>query len=295
MAKQRGLGRGLDALFTESDIAKDPASSVSELRLTQIEPNKEQPRKTFDQNALQELARSIEANGVLQPPLVRPMEDGTYQLVAGERRWRASRIAGLTTIPVIIREMSDEQAMQISLIENLQREDLNPIEEAEGLQLLITRYNLTQEEAASRVGRSRPAIANSIRLLGLPEEVRELTREGQISAGHARALLALGTPDAMVETAEKIKKEELSVRDVERLVKETQNAKNGRGRAKKVRARDAYYDEVELAMTEALGRKVTVRVKPNARGKGTLEFDFFSKEDLATLANELDAALRETK
>ena len=208
MAKQRGLGRGLDALFTESDIAREPTSSVSELRLTQIEPNKEQPRKTFDQKALQELAKSIEANGILQPMLVRPMEDGTYQLVAGERRWRASRMAGLTTVPVIIREMSDEQAMQISLIENLQREDLNPIEEAEGLQLLITRYSLTQEEAASRVGRSRPAIANSIRLLGLPEEVRELTRNGDISAGHARALLALGDSSEMVETAKKIKKEE---------------------------------------------------------------------------------------
>lgn len=292
MAKQRGLGRGLDALFTESEIAREPSSQASELRLTQIEPNKEQPRKTFDQKALQELAKSIEANGVLQPMLVRPMEDGTYQLVAGERRWRASRMAGLTTVPVIIREMSDEQAMQISLIENLQREDLNPIEEAEGLQLLITRYNLTQEEAASRVGRSRPAIANSIRLLGLPEDVRELTRTGDISAGHARALLALGSPDDMVETAKQIKREELSVRDVERLVKNKQAEKSGR-RPKKVRAREAFYDEVEIAMTKALGRKVSVKVRPNAKGKGTLEFDFFSKDDLTKLANALSEALNE--
>ena len=293
MAKARGLGRGLDALFTESEIAREPSSRSSELRLTQIEPNKEQPRKTFDQKALQELAKSIEANGVLQPMLVRPMEDGTYQLVAGERRWRASRMAGLTTVPVIIREMSDEQAMQISLIENLQREDLNPIEEAEGLQLLITRYSLTQEEAASRVGRSRPAIANSIRLLGLPEEVRELTRDGSISAGHARALLALGDATDMVETAQKIRKEELSVRDVERLVKEKQNVKSGRARPKKVRAREAFYDEVELAMTKAIGRKVSVKVRPNAKGKGTLEFDFFSKDDLTKLANTLSDALKE--
>lgn len=293
MAKQRGLGRGLDALFTESDIAREPSSEASTLRLTQIEPNKEQPRKTFDQKALQELAKSIEANGVLQPMLVRPMEDGSYQLVAGERRWRASRMAGLTEVPVIIREMSDEQAMQISLIENLQREDLNPIEEAEGLQLLISRYSLTQEEAASRVGRSRPAIANSIRLLGLPEEVRELTRIGDISAGHARALLALGNPDEMVAAAAQIKKEELSVRDVERLVKDKQDAKKGKSRAKKAKTRDAYYDEVELAMTEAIGRKVTVKLRPNAKGKGTLEFDFFSKEDLGKLANALDKALKE--
>lgn len=293
MAKQRGLGRGLDALFTESDIAREPSSEASTLRLTQIEPNKEQPRKTFDQKALQELAKSIEANGVLQPMLVRPMEDGSYQLVAGERRWRASRMAGLAEVPVIIREMSDEQAMQISLIENLQREDLNPIEEAEGLQLLISRYSLTQEEAASRVGRSRPAIANSIRLLGLPEEVRELTRNGDISAGHARALLALGNPDEMVAAAAQIKKEELSVRDVERLVKDKQDAKKGKSRAKKAKTRDAYYDEVELAMTEAIGRKVTVKLRPNAKGKGTLEFDFFSKEDLGKLANALDKALKE--
>lgn len=293
MAIQRGLGKGLDALFTESDIAHEPTSSVSELRLTQIEPNKEQPRKTFDQQALQELAKSIETNGILQPMLVRPMEDGTYQLVAGERRWRASRLAGLTTVPVIIREMSDEQAMQISLIENLQREDLNPIEEAEGLQLLISRYSLTQEEAASRVGRSRPAIANSIRLLGLPEEVRELTRTGELSAGHARALLALGSPEAMLETAKQIKKEELSVRDVERLVKMKQEEKKGKTRTKRSRSRDSFYDEVELAMTESIGRKVTVKVKTNAKGKGTLEFDFFSKDDLTKLANALNRALNE--
>ena len=295
MAKQRGLGRGLDALFTESDIANDPESSQATLRLSLIEPNKEQPRKTFDQVALQELAKSIEQNGLINPILVRPMDDGTYQLVSGERRWRASRIAGKTEIPVTIREMSDEMAMQISLIENLQREDLNPIEEAEGLQLFISRYSLTQEEAAARVGRSRPAIANSIRLLGLPEEVRELTRNGELSAGHARALLALGDPAEMVATAEQIKKEDLSVRDVERLVKVKQDAKNGKSRAKKTRSRDAYYDEVELAMTEALGRKVSVKLKPGARGKGTLEFDFFSKEDLGALANELAEKLAENK
>lgn len=281
MAKQRGLGKGLDALFTESAVAREPSSTVSTLRLTDIEPNKEQPRKTFDQKALNELAESIKANGVLQPMLVRPMDDGTYQLVAGERRWRASRIAGLVEVPVIIREMGDEQAMQIALIENLQREDLNPIEEAEGLQLLITRYSLTQEEAAGRVGRSRPAIANSIRLLGLPEEVRELTRTGNISAGHARALLGLSSQDEMVETAALIKEKELSVRDVEKLVKDKQKGGKSTTRAKK--ARDTFYDEVELALKDVLGRKVTV--KANAKGRGTVEFEFFDKDDLTALAN----------
>ncbi|HPZ00881.1 MAG TPA: ParB/RepB/Spo0J family partition protein, partial [Clostridiales bacterium] len=155
MAKKTGLGRGLDALFTDNAVDSLSSSGSSLLRLTEIEPNREQPRKTFDQKALNELADSISKNGVLQPLLVRPMPDGGYQLVAGERRWRASRIAGLTEVPVVIKELSDEQAMEIALIENLQREDLNPIEEAEGLQLLIDRYGLTQEEAANRVGRSR--------------------------------------------------------------------------------------------------------------------------------------------
>lgn len=293
MAKQRGLGRGLDALFTESDIVKDPESSQATVRLSLIEPNKDQPRKTFDQKALQELAKSIEKNGLISPPLVRPMPDGTYQLVSGERRWRACRIVGLTEIPVIIRELSDELAMQISLVENLQREDLNPIEEAEGLQLFITTYHLTQEEAAARVGRSRPAVANSIRLLGLPEEVRELTRDGKLSAGHARALLALGDPKEMVATADQIKKEELSVRDVEKLVKSKQAEKSGKVKVKRSRARDSFYDEVELAMTKALGRKVLVKVRPNAKGKGSLEFDFYSKDDLSKLANALSDALVE--
>ncbi|MBR5976636.1 MAG: ParB/RepB/Spo0J family partition protein, partial [Clostridia bacterium] len=177
-AKKGGLGRGLEALFLDNAIEDIETIKGSTLKLNEIEPNKEQPRKTFDEKALQELANSIERNGILQPILVRPMADGSYQLVAGERRWRAARMAGLSEIPVVIKELSDEQAMEISLIENLQREDLNPIEEAEGLQLLIERYNLTQEEAAARVGRSRPAIANSLRHLNLPEELRTLAKEG---------------------------------------------------------------------------------------------------------------------
>ena len=186
MAKKGGLGRGLDALFSDNSVESLGGSQSVTLPLREIEPNREQPRKTFDEKALNELADSIRKNGVLQPLLVRPMQDGSYQLVAGERRWRASRIAGLHEVPVIIREMSDEQAMEIALIENLQREDLNPIEEAEGLSLLMERYHLTQEQAAERVGMSRPAVANSIRLLNLPEEVRDLTRSGKLSADNLK-------------------------------------------------------------------------------------------------------------
>ena len=212
------------------------------------------------------------------------MPDGSYQLVAGERRWRASRIAGLTEVPVVIKELSDEQAMEIALIENLQREDLNPIEEAEGLQLLIDRYGLTQEEAANRVGRSRPAIANSLRLLNLPDETRDLTRAGTLSAGHARALLAFDKTADMLSMAEEIQKKDLSVREVERVAK-TQ-AKNKTAKPTPRKKKDNFYNEVELALAETLGRKV--RIVSNKKG-GVLELEFFDKEDLQKLAQLLDA------
>lgn len=284
--KKSGLGRGFEALLLDNTM--DDVGSVSNvtLKLSDIEPNKEQPRKTFDEKALQELANSIERNGVLQPLLVRPMADGSYQLVAGERRWRASRMAGLTEVPVVIKEMSDEQAMEIALIENLQREDLNPIEEAEGLQLLIERYNLTQEEAAARVGRSRPAIANALRLLNLPEKVRTLAKEGKISAGHARALLAFEKEKDMLNTADEIIKNDLSVRDVEKLAKLSQTS-GVEAKPKKRQNRDTFYDEAELALSKALGRKV--KVITSKAGGGTLEMEFFDKKDLQKLAKQLDA------
>ncbi len=284
MAKKTGLGRGLDALFTDNAVDDIHGSAPVTLRLTEIEPNREQPRKTFDQNALNELADSIAKNGVLQPLLVRPMPDGSYQLVAGERRWRASRIAGLTEVPVVIKELSDEQAMEIALIENLQREDLNPIEEAEGLQLLIDRYGLTQEEAANRVGRSRPAIANSLRLLNLPDEIRNLTRAGTISAGHARALLAFDKTADMLSMAEEIQKNDLSVRDVERVAKAQTKNKTAKPTPRK--KKDNFYNEVELALAETLGRKV--RIVSNKKG-GILELEFFDKDDLQKIAQLLDA------
>lgn len=283
MAKKTGLGRGLDALFTDNSVDSSENNSPVTLKLNEIEPNKEQPRKTFDEKALSELASSIERNGVLQPLLVRPMADGSYQLVAGERRWRASRIAGLTEVPVVIKEMSDEQAMEIALIENLQREDLNPIEEAEGLQLLIERYNLTQEEAAARVGRSRPAIANALRLLGLPDEIRNLTKEGKISAGHARALLSFEKKSDMVSVANTIAEKNLSVRDIEKLAKLSAQ-KNNKKTGNKNSARDIFYDEVELSLSDVLGRKVKVFTSKNG---GTIEIEFFDKDDLQKISKQI--------
>lgn len=286
MVKKGGLGKGLDALFTENSVEEISGTSAVKLRLTDIEPNKEQPRKTFDEKALSELADSIERNGVLQPLLVRPMTDGSYQLVAGERRWRASRLAGLTEVPVVIKEMTDEQAMEIALVENLQREDLNPIEEAEGLKLLIDRYGLTQEDAAARVGRSRPAIANSLRLLNLPEPVRALARDGKLSAGHARALLSFTDNEQMIKLATDIVANDLSVREVERLAKSADKDETKKAE-KRIKRRDTYFDEVELALSQTLGRKVKVFVSKSSRG--TIEFEFFGKEDLAQLAKQLDA------
>lgn len=285
MAKKSGLGRGLDALFTDNSVESLGTEGQKTLPVIDIEPNKEQPRKTFDQKALQELADSISKNGVLQPLLVRPLSDGTYQLVAGERRWRASKMAGLTEVPVVIKDLSDEQAMEIALIENLQREDLNPIEEAEGLQLLIDRYGLTQEEAARRVGRSRPAIANALRLLRLPEPVRDMARVGSISAGHARALLTFATPEEMLDVAKEIEKKELSVREVERLAKTKQQSDKSPKKAAGKARRDPFYDEVELALTEQFGRSIKV---VTAKRGGHIELEFFDKEDLLKLAKQLD-------
>jgi len=278
MAKrQSGLGKGLDALLIENSVSDE--LSTSTLPINEIIPNKEQPRKTFDEAALNELADSIAQHGVLQPLLVRPLTTGGYQLVAGERRWRASRIAGLKEVPVIVKELSDTEAMQLAIIENLQREDLNPIEEAEGLQALIDKCGFNQEEVAASVGKSRPAITNALRLLKLPEEVRDMTRNGEISAGHARALLALDSPALMLEIAEQIVSRKLTVREVEKLA-----SKPAKTRAKTAKKRDSFYDEVELSLTEALGRKVKVI---NGRSKGTLEIEFYSLDDLKNIANTL--------
>lgn len=277
--KQSGLGKGLSALMMENAV--DNMVATNTLSINEIIPNKDQPRKTFDEGALQELADSIIQHGVLQPLLVRPLPTGGYQLVAGERRWRASRIAGLKEVPVVIKELSDVETMEIAIIENLQREDLNPIEEAEGLQALIDRCGFTQEDVAVSVGKSRPAIANALRLLKLPPEVRDMTRNGDISAGHARALLAFDNDAMIYEISQNIVKNNLTVRDVERLSKTKENVNKVRSSA---RRRDSFYDEVELSLTEVLGRKIKVY---NGRGKGTLEIEFYSVDDLKEIANKL--------
>ena len=277
--KQSGLGKGLGALMLENNT--DSMVSTDTLAVNDIIPNKEQPRKTFDEAALQELADSIKQHGVLQPLLVRPLTTGGYQLVAGERRWRASRLAELKEVPVIIKELSDTEAMEIAIIENLQREDLNPIEEAEGLQALIDKCGFTQEEVATSVGKSRPAITNALRLLRLPEEVRQMTKDGDISAGHARALLAFDNEAMMLECAKQIVDKKLTVRDVEKMAKRPKTSKI---KDSSIRARDSFYDEVELALSDALGTKVKVY---NGRNKGTLEIEFYTLDDLKNIANAI--------
>ena len=278
--KQSGLGKGLGALMLENTTEDMVATNT--LPISEIIPNKEQPRKTFDEDALAELAESIKQHGVLQPLLVRPLPSGGYQLVAGERRWRASRMAKLREVPVVVKELTDTETMEIAIIENLQREDLNPIEEAEGLQALIDKCGFTQEEVAASVGKSRSAIANSLRLLRLPQEVRDMTRKGSISAGHARALLSLDNEAVIYEAAQNIVNNNLSVRDIERLVKIQD--KNAVVSQKRYKRRDSFYDEVELTLSEVLGRKVKVY---NGKGKGTLEIEFYSQEDLKNIANKL--------
>ena len=279
MAKKSGLGKGLGALMLENNT--DSMVSTSTLNINEITPNKEQPRKTFDETALEELADSIRQHGVLQPLLVRPLTSGGYQLVAGERRWRASRLAELKEVPVIIKELSDTEAMEIAIIENLQREDLNPIEEAEGLQALIDKCGYTQEQVATSVGKSRPAITNSLRLLKLPEEVREMAKDGTISAGHARALLAFDNQPMMIECANQIVSKKLTVRDVEKMAKRPATSST---KTKTAQRRDSFYDEVELSLTEALGTKVRVY---NGRNKGTLEIEFYTLDDLKNIANAI--------
>ena len=282
-AKKGGLGRGLDALFADNSIEEIASTSAVKLKIMDIEPNRDQPRKIFDEDALAELADSIAKHGVIQPLLVRPMPDGSYQLVAGERRWRASRMAGLTEVPVVIKELSDDEAMALALIENLQREDPNAIEEAQGIKALMDTLSLTQDEAAERVGKSRPAVANALRLLKLPDSVIALVSDGKLSPGHARALLGFKDEQDIIETADLIIEKGLTVRDVEKLVKK----RNKEPKAEKPAARRAsYYDEVELALTDFLGRKVKVGTKPG-KESGVLEIDFFDKDDLTRLADAL--------
>jgi len=275
-AKKGGLGKGLSAIFLENE---NESSGSTVLPVSEIEPNRSQPRRDFDEESLRELADSIAAHGVLQPLLVRPLAEGGYQLVAGERRWRASRMAGLFEVPVIIREMTDSEMMQIAMIENLQRENLNPVEEAMGYKMLIEEYHLTQEEISKSVGKSRPVIANALRILSLPKEILDMVSEGKISAGHARALLGFSDKAEQMRVARSINAKDLTVRDVEKLVKSFDKPDK---REMEISHENTFFGEVEIALKEYLKRKVKVIGKGDRAG--ILQIEFYDEEDLAEIA-----------
>ena len=278
--KKGGLGKGFDALWKESST-EDAGKTIS-LRLVDVVPNPDQPRRQFKDEELTELAASIEKHGILQPLLVRPMLDGTYQIVAGERRWRAARLAGLTDVPVVIRELSDRETAELALIENLQREDLNAMEEALGYQHLMKEYDLTQEDVALAVNKSRPAVANALRLLKLPETVASMVADGNVSAGHARALLALEDETMMLAVAKQIVEQELSVRAAEALVKKIKATPKKTAPKKEFTA--SFGTEVALALGEQMGRNV--KVSAGKKG-GVLQIEYFDEDDLRSLAKAL--------
>ena len=280
MAVKKGLGKGLDALFMDNSTQL-PNTGSEMIKINDIEPNRHQPRKLFEDEPLQQLADSIREHGLIQPLLVRPLNTGGYQIIAGERRWRASRMAGLTELPVVIMDIDDGKTMEIALIENLQRENLNAIEEALGYKDLMDLYHMTQADISKSVGKSRSAIANTVRLLNLPEKVINYVESGKLSSGHARAILAVEDEEKMISIAKKAVEHELSVRDVERLCKSI--IADGEKPLKKVKELqfDSYYKEVELALKDELNRNVKVNVKAN--GEGSIELNFFNKEDLETL------------
>ena len=275
-----GLGRvGLEALL--SDNTNDIQVKKT-LRTAEIEPNRDQPRKSFSEEAIAALADSIREHGILQPVLVRPISTGGYQIVAGERRWRAARMLGLEEIPVSIRELSDSEAMQIAIIENLQRENLNPIEEAAGYSELIEKFGMTQDKVAKMVGRSRSAIANAVRLLTLPDRIVKMLENGELSAGHGRALLGFQNEELMIATAVKASEGSLTVRQVERAAQKSQEPPEKKSASdSKI---DNYFVEMELSLKERLGRRVKVDF---ARNKGALILEFYDKDDLAALADKL--------
>lgn len=279
MAKKGGLGKGLDAIFHDNARADD--GGAVELNINELEPNRGQPRKEFSEEAMRELADSIAQHGVLQPLLVRPLLSGGYQIVAGERRWRASRMAGLATVPALIRELTDSEVMQIALIENLQREDLKPLEEAQGYQALMEEFGFTQDEISKSVGKSRPAVTNALRLLNLPEAVRGMLARGDLSAGHARTLLSFKDEAAMLAAAKRVVAEGLSVRELEKMAKKANAEKPEAVRSTR---RIRYYDEAELALRDTLNRIVHVG---GTKKKGVLTIEFYGEEDLKNLLSDL--------
>lgn len=281
MASNKGLGKGLGALLGDFSEEAVESSAYQILPIYKVEPNPDQPRRDFEEEELQALADSISVHGVIQPLTVRQMPTGYYQIIAGERRWRAARMANLSEIPVVIVEADDKKAMELALIENLQRQDLNPVEEALGYQALIEEYGLTQEEAAGRVGKSRPAVANALRLLGLSPAVLEKLKNGELSAGHARAILTLKTEKKQQEAAKKITALALSVRQAETLCKNMN--KEPAPKKEPVFAVD-YVAECEKSLSKQLGRGVKI---VNGKRKGRFELEFYGEEDLQRLLDAL--------
>ncbi len=306
MAKNKGLGKGLSALFTEADyIVESSDSTVSTVRISDIEPDKDQPRKVFNEEALTTLCESIERHGILQPLVVRKVKvegdsaaakllGDKYTIISGERRWRAAKMAGLTEVPVVVKELSDSDVAAIMLVENLQREDLNPVELAEGLKRLIEEFSMTQEEAASVVGISRPALTNALRLLSLPDEALDLLSCGDISAGHARTLLSLGNNDLIHAALQDIVAKGLSVRETEKLVKDMIKAATELKVAvpddkalKKQRDMKVYLSKLEEKISTSMGRKISIASSKKKPGQGKLEIEYYNDGDLEELLKQL--------
>lgn len=287
-AKGRGLGKGLDALIPSAQAPKKAVKEAGPevsgekgtetiVKITKVEPNREQPRKNFDEDALQELADSIKQFGLLQPILVQDRKT-YYEIIAGERRWRAAKLAGLKEVPVIIKTFTEQEIVEISLIENIQREDLNPIEEALAYKRLLTEFKLTQDEVAERVSKSRTTVTNSMRLLKLDERVQQMIIDDMITTGHARALIGIEDKNAQYELAQKIFDEKLNVREVEKLVKSIQSPKPKKEPKKISESLELVYREIEENLKQSLGTKVSIQPKENGAGK--MEIEFFSHEEL---------------
>lgn len=282
MAK-KGLGRGLGALLNTEEVVDNvfDKKDIVELKITEIEPNANQPRNYFDTEKLAALSESIKEYGVLQPIVVKQLETGFYKIIAGERRWRAARMAGLKKIPVIIKEYDNKETMEIALIENLQRENLNPIEEAMGFRELMNDFGLTQEELSKKVGKSRPAIANSLRLLNLPEEIRQLLIEGKLSPGHARALLGTDRKEIKLEAAKKIIEEGLNVRQIEKYIASLQIQPKIEKEEKEDIEKKRYFRSLESSLSNTLGTKV--KIVPQKNNKGKIQIDYYSNEEFERL------------
>ena len=286
----KGLGKGLDSLIPDKvgnvEINEEPKQDEFMVNINQVEPNKEQPRKNFDEDALLELSESIKQFGVLQPLIVQN-KDTYYEIIAGERRWRAAKLAGVKEIPIIVKNLTPQERVEISLIENIQREDLNPIEEALAYKRLLTEFHLKQDEVAERVSKSRTAVTNSMRLLKLCDEVQQMIIDDMISSGHARALISIENPEEQYNIAQKIFDEKLSVRDVEKLVKNLNKPEKPKKDKEEDKSLEVIYQDVEEKLKQALGTKVAIASKGS--GSGKIEIEFYSHDDLEKIISLLSA------